>query len=160
MGPIYRAQLMLCILVDFPIHTDTKCMELPILYFKGSQVEVFKLGCFSVHEDCFYLSKQCRPRWKQYYKINIFPDPSKTVLLLWIHFCYLCFLSVMLACLLIAAMRSPAGKGLPSWFSCMWCFLVFLSLSNVVSWVWCGAWLYQFLIFAFFLTFTVCQSTL
>ena len=42
------------------------------------------------------------------------------------------------------------GKG---WLSCTWCFLVFLSLFHMVSWVRCVAWLYRFLIFAFFLTF-------
>ena len=45
------------------------------------------------------------------------------------------------------------GKGLTSWLSCMWYFIVFSSLSHVVSWVMCGAWLYRFLIFAFFFTF-------
>ena len=37
------------------------------------------------------------------------------------YFCYLCFVSVMLLCLFIAALWSPAGKGLTS---CVWCFLV------------------------------------
>ena len=31
------------------------------------------------------------------------------------HFCYLCFVFVMLSCLVIAALWSPAGKGLTSW---------------------------------------------
>ena len=57
----------------------------------------------------------------------------------------------MLSCLFIAALWSPAGKGLTSWFSCMWCFLVLLPLSHEASWVRCGTWLYHFLIFAFFL---------
>ena len=39
-----------------------------------------------------------------------------------------------------------------SWLACMWSFLVFLSLSHVVSWVRCGIWLYRFLIFALLLT--------
>ena len=30
------------------------------------------------------------------------------------HFCYLCFVFVMLSCLFIAALWSPAGKGLAS----------------------------------------------
>ena len=38
------------------------------------------------------------------------------------HFCNLCFVSVMLTCLFIAALWSPAGKGLTSWLSCVWCF--------------------------------------
>ena len=56
-----------------------------------------------------------------------------------------------LSCLLIAALWSPSGKMLTSWllfvmFNCV------LSLSNVVSWVRCGTWLYRFLIFGAFLT--------
>ena len=52
-------------------------------------------------------------------------------------------------------MLQPCGY-LTSWLSCMWCFLVFLSLSLMVSWIRCGIWLYGFLIFAIFLTFTLC----
>ena len=59
----------------------------------------------------------------------------------------------MLSCLFKAALWSPAGKGLASWISCVWSFLVFchfpvscvLSLSRVVSWVGCGTWLHRFL---------------
>ena len=35
--------LTICILMDFPIHSDTISMALPIAYFKGSQVEFSKL---------------------------------------------------------------------------------------------------------------------
>ena len=31
------------------------------------------------------------------------------------HLCYLCLVFVMLSCLFIAALWSPAGKGLASW---------------------------------------------
>ena len=31
------------------------------------------------------------------------------------NFCYLCFVFIMLSCLFIAAMWSPAGKGLAFW---------------------------------------------
>ena len=68
-----------------------------------------------------------------------------SILLFMFRVC-LVFLSVY--CSLVVT----AGNGLTSWLSCIWCFIVFLSLSNVVSWVKCGAWLYRFLIFAFFLT--------
>ena len=44
----------------------------------------------------------------------------------------------MLTCLFIAALWTPAGKGLTSWLSCMFCFIVFLSLSHIVSLVRCG----------------------
>ena len=45
----------------------------------------------------------------------------------------------ILACLFLAALSSPVGKGLDSWLSCV-CdvFLCFLSLSYMVSWVRCG----------------------
>ena len=72
----------------------------------------------------------------------------------WCFFCvsFLLFVfRVILSCLSIAALWSPAGKRLTYWLSCVWCFLVFLSLSHVVSWVWCGIWLYWFLILDFFL---------
>ena len=51
------------------------------------------------------------------------------------QFCYLCFVFDfgILSCLFLAALRSPAGKVLTSWFSCMWVFLVFFSLSHMVS---------------------------
>ena len=55
--------------------------------------------------------------------------------------------------LFFAALRSSVGKYLTSWLSRMRCFLVFLSLSHMVSWVRCVTGLYRFLIFAFFLTF-------
>ena len=69
------------------------------------------------------------------------------------HFCNLCFVFIMLACLYIAVLWSPAGKGLASCPSCMLCFVVFLSLSHVVSWVRCGTCLYRYLILASLITF-------
>ena len=73
-------------------------------------------------------------------------------------FCFV-FVFVILTCLFLAALCLYAGKGLASWFSCIWYFLVVLSLSHTVSWVKCGTWLYRFLLFAFFLTFitTSCE---
>ena len=43
------------------------------------------------------------------------------------HFCYLwlSYVLVFSSCLLIVALWSPAGKGLTSWLSCGWCFIVF-----------------------------------
>ena len=79
-----------------------------------------------------------------------------------------------LLCVFLAALWSPAGKGLLLFifYVCLWfavlsdpCslvftfyvlrFHVFFSLSNVVSLVKCGIWLYRFLIFAFLLIFLV-----
>ena len=50
------------------------------------------------------------------------------------HLCYLCLVFVMLSHLFVAALWSPAGKGLTSWLSfVMFNYFVFLSLSHVVS---------------------------
>ena len=43
--------LFLCILMDFPIHTDTFSMGLLTVYFKGSLVFFFKLWCIPVPGD-------------------------------------------------------------------------------------------------------------
>ena len=54
-------------------------------------------------------------------------------------FCYLSLmLYIILSCLFLAALWSPAGKELTSWFSCIRRILVFLSLSHIVSWARCG----------------------
>ena len=53
------------------------------------------------------------------------------------HLCYLCLVIVMLLRLFIAALWSPAGKGLSSWLLFVM-FIVVLLLSHVVSWVRCG----------------------
>ena len=39
------------------------------------------------------------------------------------QFWYACFVFVLLSCLFIAALWSPAGKGLTSWLSCI-CYLL------------------------------------
>ena len=86
-------------------------------------------------------------QWKLFY--CLFSDGASFV----DPFCYLCFMSVILSCLFLAALWSPAGKCLTSWLSCMWCFLVFLLFSHMVSWVRCDIWVCRFLIFDFFHTF-------
>ena len=52
------------------------------------------------------------------------------------HLCYLCLVIVMLLGLFIAALWSPAGKGLTSWLLFVM-FIVVLLLSHVVSRVRC-----------------------
>ena len=50
-------------------------------------------------------------------------------------FYYLCFVFVCNTyCMFLVALWSPAGKGLTSWFSCMRCFLCFVTfpVSGVV----------------------------
>ena len=92
---------------------------------------------------------------------NLLTDSSKAVLLLCVLFCYLClFVFVVPSCLFIAALWSPAGQGQTSKLSRVWCFLVFLSLSHMVSRARCGAWLYLFLIFAFFILHLRLKRTL
>ena len=51
------------------------------------------------------------------------------------RFCYLCFMFVflILSCLLLAALWSPAVKGLTSWLACVWCLLVFLISTLMVK---------------------------
>ena len=51
--------------------------------------------------------------------------------------CYLFLVIVMFLRLFIAALWSPAGKGLISWLLFVM-FIVVLLLSHVVSWVRCG----------------------
>ena len=53
------------------------------------------------------------------------------------HLCHLCLVFVMLSCLFIAALWSPAGKGLTSWLLFVMFNCVF-SLYHVASWVRCG----------------------
>ena len=59
---------------------------------------------------------------------------------------------LMLLCLFIAALHLAAGKGLTFWLFLVM-FIVFLFLSNLVSWVRCGACLFHFLIYAVLFTF-------
>ena len=43
------------------------------------------------------------------------------------YFCHLCFVFVMFSCLFIAALWSPAGKGLTSWPSFVMFYCVFVT---------------------------------
>ena len=84
---------------------------------------------------------------------KIFNWPFQGGTYLWIFYvfvlscvCYVC------ARLFICALWSPAGKGLTSWLSFVVSNCKFVTFP-LVSWVRCGTWLYQFLIFAPLLTF-------
>ena len=73
-------------------------------------------------------------------------------------FCYLCFIYVfaILSCLFLSTLWLPAGNKLTSCLFCAKRFLVSLSLSHTVSWASCAVdCIYQFLIFAFWLTLRV-----
>ena len=49
----------------------------------------------------------------------VFVAEQASLSIILLDFDYLCFLFFMLSCLFIAALWSPAGKGLTSWLSCM-----------------------------------------
>ena len=70
------------------------------------------------------------------------------------YFCNLCLVVVMLSRMFIAALWSPAGKGLTSWFLILMfnCVFVIFPCGSLVKF---STWLYRFLIFAAFLTFIV-----
>ena len=63
---------------------------------------------------------------------NLFTDHSEALLLLWILFAIV----LNFLCCLVCSLQ-PCGhhSGLTSWLSGVGCFLVFLSLSHMVSWV-------------------------
>ena len=53
------------------------------------------------------------------------------------HLCYLCFVFVMLSRLFIAALWSPAGKGLTSWLSFVMFNCVFVTVPcGILGHVW------------------------
>ena len=53
------------------------------------------------------------------------------------YLCYLCFVFVMLSCLFIAALWSPAGKRLTSWLSFMMFNCVFVTFPcGILGRVW------------------------
>ena len=62
---IFEWPLKTCftVLLNFSIWFDSMSMGWLIVHIKETQVRISK-SCFtSVPEDCFYLSKQCRPWW-------------------------------------------------------------------------------------------------
>ena len=69
-----------------------------------------------------------------------------------VHLCFLCLVFLILSRQFIAALWSPAGKGLSSWLLLVMFNIFFLLISNVVPWVRCGTWLYRVRISAVFLT--------
>ena len=53
------------------------------------------------------------------------------------HFCYLCFVFVMLSCLFNAALWSSAGKELTSWLLCVIFYCIFVTFPcGVLGQVW------------------------
>ena len=84
--------------------------------------------------------------------VKYFTDRSKAVLLLWIIYVFSVLRWLCLCVrLFICALWSPARKGLTSCLSFVVSDCEFVTFP-LVSWVRCGTWLYQFLIFASLLT--------
>ena len=76
-----------------------------------------------------------RPVWALQW--NIFANCSRAVLLFWIICVFVCLVLLMLSHLFIAALWSPAGKGLISWLLLVK-FIVFLLLfpCGILGQVW------------------------
>ena len=75
---------------------------------------------------------------------------------MWILLCYLCFMSVMLSCLLFAALWSPDGKGMTSWLSPE--YDVFLCFCHFPMWRPGSGVVLDCLSLPFFLTFITKRS--
>ena len=98
-------------------------------------------------------------RFKPSSKIFYWPFQGGTSFLDLLCFCsVLCLLSLC-ARLFICALWSPAGKGLTSWLSFVVSNCEFVTFP-LVSWVRCGTWLYQLLIFAPLLTLVIKELAL
>ena len=68
----------------------------------------------------------------------MFTDLSKAVRLLWIICVFICLLFVMISRLFIAALWSPAGKGLNSWLLFVMFNCIFVTFScGILGHVWC-----------------------
>ena len=114
-----------------PIHECTYPMSLLFLFLRCkismdmlTSSQLFKSYTHIISDKqviqntaCILRGRHLQLNWF-YSQTCLFVDPL----------CYSCFVSVMLSYLFIAALWSSAGKGLTSWLSCIWCFLVFLSL--------------------------------
>ena len=65
----------------------------------------------------------------------------------------------MLSCVFLSAVWSPVWKSCPHGSLVCDVFYFCHFSMRTVSWVSCGAWLYRFLVFVFFLYFAICQTT-
>ena len=135
-------------------------MLIPVSFLCTRRWYIDKFGIFHANQTSMCLDPHQKYGWGWYRQTCLSPPviflltvPRRCFFVDPFYHLRFLFAFVILSCLFHAALWSPAGKGLTHWLFCVWCFLVFLSLSHVVSWVRYGTWLYQFLIFAFFLTF-------
>ena len=77
------------------------------------------LALLYVMFSCVFVTFPCGVLGQVRYIIVPIPDICLLTYFFCGSFCYLCVVSVMLSRLFIAALWSPAGKGLTSWLSCM-----------------------------------------
>ena len=119
-----------------------------------------KLGVFHAKQTSIYVSwstSELRVRsalWNRFKpssKIFYWPFQGGTSFVDFLCSCSVLCLLCLCARLFICALWSPAGKGLTSWLSFVVSNCEFVTFP-LVSWVWCGTWLYWFLIFAPLLT--------
>ena len=75
--------------MDFPINIDTISMGLPILYFKGPEVEVLNYDVFLSLKVVFILANSADPEEMQVYA-EVFLSSDK----LWVVSPILCFIIV------------------------------------------------------------------
>ena len=64
--------LTLFILMDYSLHIETLSMELLILYFKGSQGEISKLGYIPVMKICFLSLQSVQTEMKYFIWVTLF----------------------------------------------------------------------------------------
>ena len=88
---------------------------------------------------------------------NWFKPSSEIFLLTVPRQCFFCWSFVLfMSCVFHAFPSVRCCLVVTCWEgSCLRYFVVFLSVLDVLSWVRCGTWLYQFLIFVAFLTYTL-----
>ena len=91
---------------------------------------IHKLGIFHANQTsmCFNSQQNLKWGWRRLNMLkpssDFFSDRSKASLL-WI-FCHWCFtfVFIIMSCLFLEPLWSPARKGLTPWLSCVWYFLV------------------------------------
>ena len=115
---------------------------------------IYKLGVFHANQTSICLihiwtNGEVGAPWNRFKPlVKLVTDRSQAVLLLWTFYVIsVLFCRAFVRVCLLMPCGHLLGQGWPIG-SHLWCLIV-----KLVSWVRCGAWLYQFLIFALFFTF-------
>ena len=145
-----------CAVLSVPCSLVVTCLERADLL-----ADMCVFLCFVAFPNVSWSTSEIRARlapqnwFKSSSKKNT--DRFKLVLLVWI----ICVIYVLcLSCFHVCSLL-PCGHLLGKCWPlgpCLWCLIVFLSLSHMVYWVRCGTWLYRFLNFAAFLTFILIEG--